>query len=1571
MMNHTPLSVYLRRIDASGPLGFEGLIAQLLEKLTGLNFRLAKAGYQAGRDLGSRDWEANVITVEAKKYGTTALKERELIGEVSQANWETPDLDLWVLATSREVDTLLVERLTRACQERGFEFLHLSTDEGGTGTLDTLCAIDPELVLQYLRKHTSPDERQDIQHQLEGIKGSKQFNEQSTRLRRQLLSPFTGFASWARHQRILFLKHLQSEEESRVAFGQILNVADDDVRFVHRYDAWREYDSWLAAWGQKRQPLVVLGDAGHGKTWSVAAWLKERTENQEDFSPVLFVPSFDAVSQSELREIILKRMSGYHNMLSKEQAESRLNRWLTGAPRSNSPLLIAVLDGINEKGSPRDWLALFEEAALGMMRSRIGIIVTCRTGFWERNFADLAPSVHTYTQGPFSERELVDALAFHNLSHTDISGDLFPLIRNPRYFDLMVRHREKMAQSGDITVARLIYEDWRDRVRRKRNLSDLPHQDFQNLIRDLSAQHLNRVQGMRDREIGELLPVGVDANDILSELKTGGILVEVGSRFRVDSAYLVYGFGLLLVDELETAWAKKQSQQDLREALADTLEPHEDMDLKAEICAFAALHALRVQATLEIRVVLLEAWIRNRNAPDSAERDFIAYIPLDPRAYFELAEECWQAHVDNRWVQELLLKGFLRWSENADIQRSLESITEKWLGFVHPHGFSYQRGKDGSRALQIHEEIERRIGQPLTPGPLAFAGYQLTVIEDDGLLRLGNFALALISHLSRKRFFRALVTGIVAEAVMGFWATRDNLYQWIFTTATEPLWEVVEQETLQLLAFEMQATRQAARRLLAYEAGQPAMQMRGTITVAEHQPNLLLQRHREDPCSSGLAWNEEQQSECVKRADVPAWRKANNVGYRLLDPTFHIPQIFKAQVIDALNQVDPNEFKSRPATTSADLEVEVFEPVLCRVALPEFSTFIRDVVGDLRERQGIAVQSLGQSLTGHTLLFHGTEYEAVYQAWIATSPDSPPSDKQNEANELFLFEHVLEALDGKQQLIHMLHRHPERHDLIQHLIRLRPSKRKTGHIVTALPLIEDKDNLRRVIHFLLVHVEELKTEEIEQYWLPMLEHEDSFIRSLILKGLYYSHRNEVVERYLDRQDWTWRPSFHELENEWGSQLLAKYGQQLALSDLYSRVHPAFWGDVAFYRGTDEQQVRRLVEMYHGLLETIDSRSSDVPHNLPAASVSALLDREEDTGVMHRVRVSRRDVSTSFTFYSPHSSWGGLLGDFSAHDDALEESLSAEWYAARWETLERVRQAQLATDNPLLFTRVSSRSLDAIVRQHPEFVEQWLATIFQNTHSASQLLLRAQAFFQTLCEVLLQEAPEKGIALYWHLSSQQRLTHYIDARTGISLLDGALFNAPAIETVRQTWRLKFESCQTDLELFEFAVAAQVGTAHQWLREWVEAGLGASSSRAFSRAVTLLGMLDSSRYDELIVLQGKTTSHSWRAEAIKVALERCRRNGFAKHWFSLFFQAESNEQAWGAFQLFLHCVDSRYWLWHEEFVEGESKRNRESERIRFLHNNIEDIRNRIKRNENKLFKDKLFGQKVIQRQVWPWI
>src|SRR5687767_8683625 len=88
----------LKQLKPSGPDGFEGLVASLLESLTDAHFNLAISGSQVGRDLTSRRAYGNVIAVECKRYGENrSLDERELLGEIAQIVQAIPDLDVWVL----------------------------------------------------------------------------------------------------------------------------------------------------------------------------------------------------------------------------------------------------------------------------------------------------------------------------------------------------------------------------------------------------------------------------------------------------------------------------------------------------------------------------------------------------------------------------------------------------------------------------------------------------------------------------------------------------------------------------------------------------------------------------------------------------------------------------------------------------------------------------------------------------------------------------------------------------------------------------------------------------------------------------------------------------------------------------------------------------------------------------------------------------------------------------------------------------------------------------------------------------------------------------------------------------------------------------------------------------------------------------------------------------------------------------------------------------------------------------------------------------------------------------------
>jgi hypothetical protein len=579
----------IRQISATGPDGFEGLIAKLLAALTGRHFHLAKSGFQAGRDMSMRHPNSNVVAVECKRYGLeTELDERSLLGELVQAVDTTPDLDLWVLAVSRAIPSQLYEALHRATRAFGIEFRSISAGDGAPSSLEVLCAQAPEVVLAYVEDAISDEEQEGLKQELGEIAASPQFSEIVERLRTEFLSPLIGYDNWRVEQNGWLIDCLRTERRSRSSFGQPLNVEEDGVRLVNREAAWTRLNEWLSTWNETRTPLVILGKHGDGKTWAVASWLSQRIKSDEECPPVVLLSSLNVKSNEPL-PLLSETTARRLGILPTEYWEKRLNRWSSRAV-SDVPLFILVLDGINERGGRTWWRALLEKLADDPWYGRVAVLITCRTGYWQGYFAKLRhPQAIAFTLPPYDDKELDEALAYHDLRHSDISDDLLPLIRKPRYFDLMVKHRERMDKSGDVTVARLIYEDWKDRFQGKRHL-DLDDETFQDLLRELALKYSTESSYIKAQDIDGLLPPYSDKQVIFEELRTGGILQGSGDRYEVDERLLEHGFGLLLVDELEQESAS--GEKDLEEVLVEWLEPHAEMDIKAAICEFAALHAL-------------------------------------------------------------------------------------------------------------------------------------------------------------------------------------------------------------------------------------------------------------------------------------------------------------------------------------------------------------------------------------------------------------------------------------------------------------------------------------------------------------------------------------------------------------------------------------------------------------------------------------------------------------------------------------------------------------------------------------------------------------------------------------------------------------------------------------------------------------------------------------------------------------------------------------------------------------------------------------------------------------------
>ena len=140
---------------------------------------------------------------------------------------------------------------------------------------------------------------------------------------------------------------------------------------------------------------------------------------------------------------------------------------------------------------------------------------------------------------------------------------------------------------------------------------------------------------------------------------------------------------------------------------------------------------------------------------------------------------------------------------------------------------------------------------------------------------------------------------------------------------------------------------------------------------------------------------------------------------------------------------------------------------------------------------------------------------------------------------------------------------------------------------------------------------------------------------------------------------------------------------------------------------------------------------------------------------------------------------------------------------------------------------------------------------------------------------------------------------------------------------------------------------------------------------SRGITLLGYYDSDitqgRLNELL---SEAAPDTWIKQLLENSINRWHLNAWPRHWFSRIFSTDTNVDAWAAFRLFLRCVDSRFWIWHEQIKDASAVNPDFERRWQHIEINWETIRNRIRKNEDS-FEKQLFGQKILQNQTWPWM
>ncbi len=1143
---------------AAGQDGFEGLVAKLLERLTGQRFHLSRSGRQEGRDMAS-----NSLMAECKRYDdATNLKSDELLAKFAAAALNSLKPDLWMVVTTKRLGDQHHNQLRQFSKEHGIVYFSIDAQGEEDSFLTALCTYAPDITVSHLQKKFADQQKaDDFSRYLQALKENPEIAAKTENLKQELSRQNIGYDHWRDTQNAWLCKRLRNQDESRADFSQNIAVRADGELLIPRTAAQEALDNWFANWHEQHKFFVVLGEEGDGKTWAVADWLYDKLS---DGFPVIFLPSGMADCKEPdihilLSEIITNQLrqpyDGYW--------QKRLQRWLE-RPAGDTPLFLLVMDGLNERPD-MEWRQLLAKFAVEPWCNRAAVLMTCRNHFWREKLEAVVERVTHFQLLPYNDAELNQAIAASGMNLAEFHGNIIDMLRVPRYFDLAVRLRKNIGSKGDVTRERLIYEDWRDRIGRKFDNSLMDDKEFQDMIRDLSRSAMKRESLSRRDVADELSPYG-EHYRLMKQLEGEGIIKWDNGSCEINSKHLTLGLGLLLAKEAFDA--AKFGKDIAAETIARCQEPQPDMDLKVSICAMALYHALgEKEWPEEIHLALFNAWVFGRNIKEDDWWRITSYLPVRPEIYLRMMEQEWSGNADNMGLQDVFKKRFLQFGAQDNVKQALVPAFERWMGFVHSAGYG-SLFNDEKSLEEGRKHVQEALGDNFSG---EFFRCKLTIVEDENLLWLSKVALTIISNQPRALHIRAIVTSVVAGTVMGYPYFADDL-SWVLRTAKDDIEGIFLQEAEKLLNRPEPVAQKAAWWLLDSLGTEKAWQLRDAISY-ENRPKPFC--NKEDICTSRLfVLSKKNYLDCIENICEQPNLAASKLRDVALNPACGVPDNIFPFFTNTFRDISLDKIRSAPdgGNNHEDWQLSNVEPALCAYCPERFAEIINELARQLPERSGIARRSLSWLIYEHILILDETSREAVDHAWRSSLANA--EDENSRIAEKVLFPCVLRGRTLEQQLDFIEERGGK---------YSAPFLQKIDNPAKAALLTEKLKNIssaEQLHNFLSVVASSVEIELDDQTMSLMPDFskiDDNMLRADILEIIFRSKNQKAIHSFLNC-DWSSENAARDDERHWGSYLLAEYGRELPFSEISRRVSVDILGYAVKKRGCKPEEVSAYGEI---------------------------------------------------------------------------------------------------------------------------------------------------------------------------------------------------------------------------------------------------------------------------------------------------------------------------------------------------------------------------------------------------------
>jgi hypothetical protein len=995
----------LRKLPDVGEDGFEGMLRDNVAKVADRHLRLVKSGPQGGVDMATDVSNlAPTIAVEAKRYGgRSALPLDQLKAKLVDAVHQRPDLDLIAIGATREISRGDQDTLVDLGDQMGIGVVVIDWPNSATELppLAVLCALASKPLLDRI------DRDPEVESSLEAVRNHADFAKAGADIVRRLTKPDLGWSAARRSMTDWLREAFASRNAALGKLGSLVNLLDANAHRVSRPRLNAALDRW---WESRGGPLALLGEEGVGKSWAPLGWWHEKAGPDGTGLPLTLMIPAREVADADAEMLVPRLLARRIDLRNENFWRRRVALWLKTP--TDLPRFLLIFDGLNEHWTFRSWDQVLAQLAADPWADKTRVILTCRPDHWTQelhDFASVLPTPVVQSVGPFDDGELDGLLALHGLSRDDFVPNLLPLLKVPRLCDLAIRHRAAMAESGDITPERLIYEDWKDRLGRKGARLPIGDAEFKEFIAKLGRRlHGELGEGVEPglsltrheltAELGADSGRGPDSlYATVSEIVDGRWMESVPGRanqFRLNKDLMPFGLGMALVNTL-----KEAPEAGLSDRLAEFIEPLGEQDSAVTLLRAAVTFALiDFRCSVRLRRLLVDSWLRRQNFREIDFEAFWRLLPSDANLFFSLAEEQWLHRHARHHEDEILIKGFANAAERwQSISQQVVTWCAAWLGThwgdpLKGMVLNYDPNEQGvaGRREQTRErraEWEAVAGSLIPPIPIRDG-------LDGDIAWLACRVLGILSYLPRAPFIPAIAAWAVSRAIMGK-APQFDQVAWIlrlpYADDAQELREAVQREARRLQNLDRPVATEAARLLLEAlgtpDAARQAEALRSKMPPPWTGPSTVTV----DEISGTLHWDHEAAG-MTARSDKPSLSAVRDLSRYAINPDRHMSVDDAAVLRELADVTDAASLWRGMGRTSDDIALEEAEAALARWAPGALGAMYRRLFVDARSRTGEALNQLGFQTPAHLLVL--TENERA--AMVASAGQSSGDEKRGD-----------------------------------------------------------------------------------------------------------------------------------------------------------------------------------------------------------------------------------------------------------------------------------------------------------------------------------------------------------------------------------------------------------------------------------------------------------------------------------------------------------------------------------------------------------------------------------------------